>query len=246
MLRLQCPPSFSQKVLVNEPPIGYQRGPLWRELTFYRAFFLHISHVPHECSPDKHTFYPSLEGSKKGASSLCSLKRGLLWKQTHISRSLLSKSFAFPSKGALPPCSPDTAPTERRSVSSALYPSLKLPSKAALSPNSPHRAQTGRRSVSSVLHLSLKSPRYTNPFSVSAARQVSGKRDVTKWQCVSKDYVRFEMLMVVVVNLTVFGNFLKYSPSCCVCNIQMLTNIQSNLLTPWSRVPLEKLTSLRS
>jgi len=40
-------------------------------------------------------------------------KMGALWKQMPISRALLSTSFGVPSKGALPPGSPHTAPTER-------------------------------------------------------------------------------------------------------------------------------------
>jgi hypothetical protein len=38
---------------------------------------------------------------------------GPLWKQTPISKALLSISFGVPSKGALPPGSPHIAPTER-------------------------------------------------------------------------------------------------------------------------------------
>jgi len=38
---------------------------------------------------------------------------GPLWKRMPISRALLGISFGVPSKGALPPGSPHTAPTER-------------------------------------------------------------------------------------------------------------------------------------
>jgi hypothetical protein len=43
----------------------------------------------------------------------CSPKAGPLWKQTSISRALLSTSFGVPSKGALPPGSPQRTPSER-------------------------------------------------------------------------------------------------------------------------------------
>jgi hypothetical protein len=40
-------------------------------------------------------------------------KSGPLWKQTPISRALLSISFGVSSKGALPPCSPHRAPSDK-------------------------------------------------------------------------------------------------------------------------------------
>ena len=37
---------FLSKVPVNEPHPGSPKGPLWRELPVYMAFFLNISQIP--------------------------------------------------------------------------------------------------------------------------------------------------------------------------------------------------------
>jgi hypothetical protein len=58
-------------------------------------------------------FFPFLEDPSKGAPPPPMFpKTGPLWKQTSISRALLSISFGVPSKGALPPGSPHRAASE--------------------------------------------------------------------------------------------------------------------------------------
>ena len=98
------------KVPVNEPAPGSPTGPLWRELPVSRAFF-----------------YMSLEFLKKLLlENFALLSKGLgkgwpnmfpktwsLWKQTPISKVLLSIFFWVPSKGTFPLYSPHRAPTQR-------------------------------------------------------------------------------------------------------------------------------------
>ena len=70
-------------------------------------------------------------------------KTGTLWKQMPISITLFSTSFGVPHKGALPPGSPHTAPTEREALfpepsfihlskSPAYEPSFRFPSWAPM------------------------------------------------------------------------------------------------------------------
>ena len=57
--------------------------------------------------------FPFFKGPRKGASLHVPQRMGPLWKQTPISRALLSISFGVRSKGALPPDSLHRAPLER-------------------------------------------------------------------------------------------------------------------------------------
>ena len=61
----------------------------------------------------KEVFFLSLKGPRKGGFLHFSQKAGNLWKQTPISRALLSLSSGVSSKGALPPGFPHRAPSER-------------------------------------------------------------------------------------------------------------------------------------
>ena len=76
MLLFQSPPSVSQKVPVNELPPGSPMGALMERVASLKRFLLHVSRVPHKCSPDKKKFHPSLEGRWKWTSPPCSPKWG--------------------------------------------------------------------------------------------------------------------------------------------------------------------------
>ena len=112
MLRFQSPSSsVSQKGSVNESPPRSSKGALLGELPVSRAFSYMSLEFLYKSSPDNKKFLPSLECPKKGKTPHVPQNGAPMEKS--ISGDLLSISFGVPSKGALPPGSPRTAPTER-------------------------------------------------------------------------------------------------------------------------------------
>jgi len=85
-------------------------GPYGDSCPFPQPFFTCLSNSSRKVLLIK-TSHPSLEGSREGASLFP--KTGPLWKETPISRALISISFGVSSKGALPPGPLYRAPTER-------------------------------------------------------------------------------------------------------------------------------------
>jgi len=73
---------------------------------------LHIYQIPYKFFLNKE-IYPFSQRAWERSVPPCSPKAGPQWKQTPISRALLSISFAVTNKGALPPGSPHRAPSER-------------------------------------------------------------------------------------------------------------------------------------
>ena len=102
---------FLSKVAINAPPPGSPTGPLQTELPVYRGF-LHISQIPYRIPLNKE-IYPFSQRSQERSVPQCSPKAWPLWKQTPISRALLSISFGVTSNGARPPGSPHRTPPER-------------------------------------------------------------------------------------------------------------------------------------
>jgi hypothetical protein len=101
---------FLSKVEVNEPPTGSygESCPLTR-LFFYISlkFLMKI--------PLNKEMYPFSQKPKERSVPPCSPEAGPLWKQTPISRTVLSISFGVTSKEAHPPpsASPNRVPSER-------------------------------------------------------------------------------------------------------------------------------------
>jgi hypothetical protein len=87
---------------------------------FIKLIYNDARSAKHYVSLNKEMF-PFTQWPKERIVSPCSPKAGPVWKQTSISRALLSISFGVPSKhrssskGALPPDSPHRAPSERDS-----------------------------------------------------------------------------------------------------------------------------------
>jgi hypothetical protein len=93
-----------------------------------QSLLLHVSQFPHRIPLIKAMFH-LLKGPRKEESLHVPQKTGTLWKQKPISRALLSISSGVPSKGALPPGSPHTAPFERCPVSRThFHTSFRVPS----------------------------------------------------------------------------------------------------------------------
>jgi len=90
---------------------------LWRELPFIRAFCYISLEFLIKTFLIKRNFILLSKALGQERPPMFP-KTGPLWKQVPISIPLLSTSFGVPSKGALPPGSPHTAPTER----DALFP----------------------------------------------------------------------------------------------------------------------------
>jgi hypothetical protein len=112
MIRFQSPPSISQKFRKTKPLQAPQRGPLWRDMPISRAYFNTSLQFFIKILVTKEILLFSQRPQERNVPP-CSPNTWPLWKQTLISRALLSISFGGPSKGALPSVSPYRAPTER-------------------------------------------------------------------------------------------------------------------------------------
>jgi hypothetical protein len=112
MLRFQClPSSVSQKSRKTDPPpTGSPKG---AELPVSSAFFDIFLKFLIKSLLIKEIFTPLSKALGKERPTPTFPKTGSLWKQTPISRALLSMSFGVPSRGALPTGSPHKAPREK-------------------------------------------------------------------------------------------------------------------------------------
>jgi len=91
---------FLSKLPVNKPAPSSPTGPLWRELPVYRALFTSLKFLVK--IPLNIEMFPFSQRPQERSVTPYSPKAGHLWKQTPISRALLSISFGVPKKGSLP------------------------------------------------------------------------------------------------------------------------------------------------
>ena len=94
------------------PPPGSPTGPICRELPVSRAFFYMSLKFPNKSSPDRKISPFSLIPWERSTPP-CSPKWVPYGKRHPFSKTLFNISFRVPSKRALPPVYPHTAPTER-------------------------------------------------------------------------------------------------------------------------------------
>ena len=103
---------FSQKVPVNELlKFPLYRAPMERAARLQGLFYISLKFLIK--IPLNKAIYPFSQRTQEMSVLPCSPKAGPLWKQTSISRALLSISFGFTSKLAHPPGFPHRALSER-------------------------------------------------------------------------------------------------------------------------------------
>ena len=85
-------------VSINEPPPGSPKTAHMETVSLFQSLLFSVSRIPHKKALlIKTKFHPSLEGPKKAASPMFP-KTGPLWRQTLISRALLSITLRVSSK----------------------------------------------------------------------------------------------------------------------------------------------------
>ena len=103
---------FLSKVPANEPPPRFPiRASMERAARLQGLFYISLKFLIKSSLIKK--FFLSLKDPRKVGYLQFSPKAGHLWKQTPISRTLLSIPFGVLSKGAVPPGPPHRAPSER-------------------------------------------------------------------------------------------------------------------------------------
>ena len=102
---------FLSKVPVYEPlPGSPLQGPYVESCPLTGSFYTSLKFLIK--IPLNKEIYPFSQRAKERRAPPCSPKVGPLWKQTSISKALLSISLGVTSKEALPPSSPHRAPSE--------------------------------------------------------------------------------------------------------------------------------------